>query len=264
MSAKGNKAKASKNAPKDPTPKSVPSAGRLPVRSPIDDGMCSQMFNLPPALQYRRRDSFPLVPGLPDPPRKKRKSKVSVENTPASAADKSSSAEDALSSTSAVNKSSSAEDALKSASAADKSSFAEDTSINSALEGNKGPSSESGNTPLTERKSSRACSPWGDSNDEEETKSSDPPKIDGKDSPLPALHAENTLASKRAGLPPVSERHQFKESSSSPEINAIHGECDDTDEEDSPPASGVRTVELSKKSLEKEALHLTIFNGPLS
>ncbi len=73
------------------------------------------------SLQYRRRDSSPLVPGLSDPPRKKRKSKVSVENTPASAADKSSSAEDALISTSAVNKSSSAEDALISASAADKS-----------------------------------------------------------------------------------------------------------------------------------------------
>ena len=88
MSAKGNKAKASKTAPKDPTPKRAPSAGRLPARSPIDDGMRSQMFNLEPVLQYRRRDSSPLVPGLTmDPPRKKRKSRVSVENTPASAAD---------------------------------------------------------------------------------------------------------------------------------------------------------------------------------
>ena len=73
MSAKGNKAKASKTAPKDPTPKRAPSAGRLPVRSPIDDGMRSQMFNLEPALQYRRRDSSPLVPGLTmERPRKKR------------------------------------------------------------------------------------------------------------------------------------------------------------------------------------------------
>ena len=128
MSAKGNKAKASKTAPKDPTPKRVPSDGRLPARSPIDDGMRSQMFNLEPALQYRKRDRSPLVPGLQDPPRKKRKSKVSSDNTSASAADKSSSAEDTTISTSAVDKSSSAEDAPISASAADKSSSAEDTS----------------------------------------------------------------------------------------------------------------------------------------
>ena len=81
MSAKGNKAKANKNAPKDPTPKRASSTGRLPVRSPIDDGMRSQMFNLSPDLQYRRRDNSTLVPGLQDPPPKKRKAKVSVEDT---------------------------------------------------------------------------------------------------------------------------------------------------------------------------------------
>ena len=131
MSAKGNKAKASKTAPKDPTPKRAPSAGRLPVRSPLDDGMRSQMFNLEPALQYRsRRDSSPLVPGLAmDPPRKKRKSRVSVDNTPASAADQSSSAEDT---TSAVDKSSSAEDTASSTSAVDKSSSAEDTALSAS------------------------------------------------------------------------------------------------------------------------------------
>ena len=173
MSAKGNKAKATK----DPTPKCTPSAGRLPVRSPIDDGMRSQMFNLEPALQYRRRDSSPLVPGLTmDPPRKKRKFRVSVENTPASAANQSSSAEDTTISTSAVDKSSSAEDTAPSASAADKSSSAEDTpslplgirlsdavdkrlqqlsssktpeKAHFAMEGDNCPGNESGNTPLT-------------------------------------------------------------------------------------------------------------------
>ena len=124
MSAKGNKAKASKDAPKDPTPKRAPSAGRLPTRSPIDDGMRSQMFNLSPALSQRRRSNSPLLPGLMDPPPKKRKAKVSVEDPSASAADKSSSAEDK--SSSAEDKSSSAEDTRISASAADKSSSAED------------------------------------------------------------------------------------------------------------------------------------------
>ena len=128
MSAQGNKAKATKNKPKDPTPKRASSTGRLPVRSPIDDGMRSQMFNLSPALQYRRRDSSPLVPGLQDPPRKKRKAKVSSDDTPASAAGiVSSSAEDIVSSTSAVYMSSSAEDTTSFASAANKSSSAEDT-----------------------------------------------------------------------------------------------------------------------------------------
>ena len=128
MSAQGNKAKANKNKPKDPTPKRASSTDRLPVRSPIDDGMRSQMFNLSPALQYRRRDSSPLVPGLQDPPRKKRKAKVSSDDTPAFAADiVSSSAEDIVSSTSAVDKSSSAEDTASFTSAVNKSSSAEDT-----------------------------------------------------------------------------------------------------------------------------------------
>jgi hypothetical protein len=259
MSAKGNKAKASKSAPKDPIPKSAPSTGRLPVRSPIDDGMRSQMFNLSPALQYRRRDSSPLVPGLQNPPRKKRKSKVSSsDNTSASAADKSSSAEGTTISTSAVVKSSSAEDTASPASAADKSSSAEDTPSlplgirlsdavdkrlqqlssskfpekeHSALESDKRPSSESGNTPLGSRKSSRACPPLGD-DDEEETKSSDPPRIDGEDSLSPALQAVNTLANNRTRLVPVSNRHKFKMPSSSSKVNAAHGPYESTDEDD--------------------------------
>jgi hypothetical protein len=218
MSAKGNKAKASKNAPKDPTPKSAPSAGRLPARSPIDDGMRSQMFILSPALQYRRRDSSPLVLGRQDPPRKKRKSKVSSDNTSASAADKSSSAEDTTISTSAVDKSSSAEDMpIK---------FPEKE--HSASGGDKGPSSESGNSPLASRKSSRACPPWGDMDEpeDEEIKSSYPPKIAGEDSPPSALHAVSTLANNRTLVDiPVSKRHDFK--MPSPSSSSVT-----TDEED--------------------------------
>ncbi len=113
MSAKGNKAKASKDAPKDPTPKRAPSAGRLPARSPLDDGMRSQMFNLSPALSQRRRSNSPLLPGLTDPPPKKRKAKVSVDDASASAAEKSSSAEDTPISASAADKSSSVEDTVR-------------------------------------------------------------------------------------------------------------------------------------------------------
>jgi hypothetical protein len=54
--------------------------------------------------------TLPFLPGLTDPPPKKRKAKVSVENTSASAADKSSSAEDTPTSASAADKSSSVED----------------------------------------------------------------------------------------------------------------------------------------------------------
>jgi hypothetical protein len=245
MSAKGNKAKANKNAPnpKDPTPKRAASAGRLPFRSPIDDGMRSQMYNLSPALQYRRRSGSTLVPGLQDLPPKKRRPKVSSDNTSASAADKSSSAEGTTISTSAVVKtssatdksssadgttistsavvkSSSAKDSVVSASAADKSSSAEGTPVlplgirlsdavdkrlqqlssnktpvkeHPAMEGVNCPGNESGNTPLStaeeikassakgKAQGSRACSPWGDAEDleEEDTKSSDPPKIAG-------------------------------------------------------------------------------------
>ena len=251
MSAKGNKAKASKDAPKDPTPKRAPSAGRLPTRSPIDDGMRSQMFNLSPALSQRRRSNSPLLPGLMDPPPKKRKAKVSFDDPSASAADKSSSAED---------KSSSAEDTSVSASAADKSSSAEDMPLGIRL-------SEavdqrllqlSSRTPEKEHsfieasftstaKSSRTSllGPWGDLEDEDETKSSEPPKIVGEESPLPALHAEETRSNNPSELVSVSDRHKFKSSNSSPkkngeasggnfprlEMNARHGACVDTDDE---------------------------------
>ncbi len=87
MSAKGNKAKATKNpkgeASQDPAPsvpRRQPSGGRLPARSLIDDGMRSQMFNLSPAL--RRRSGSSLLPGLADPSPKKRKAKVSVDKEP--------------------------------------------------------------------------------------------------------------------------------------------------------------------------------------
>jgi hypothetical protein len=148
MSPTGSKAKATKS----PTPKRAPSAGRVPARSPIDDGMRSQMFNLPTSLQYRsRRSNSPLLLGLADPPPKKRKAKVSFENTSASAADKSPSAEDTTISTSAVVKSSSAEDTpaqplgIRLSDAVDQrlqqlssSKFPEKE--HSALDGDKGPS----------------------------------------------------------------------------------------------------------------------------
>ena len=47
MSAKGKKAA----APKTKGPASSPVENRIPARSPIDDGMRSQMHNLSPALQ---------------------------------------------------------------------------------------------------------------------------------------------------------------------------------------------------------------------
>jgi hypothetical protein len=274
MSAKGNKAKAGKEAPKDPTHKRVPSAGRVPV-SPIDDGMRSQMFNLPVALQYRRCSNSPLVPGLQDPPPKKRKPKVSLDNTSASATDKSSSAEGTTISTSAVDKSSSAEDTAFSTSAVDKSSSAEDTPApplgirlseavdqrlqqlsssrtpekeHSAMEGDKGPGYASGNTPLTAAKSSRASllGPWSDLEDEEETKSSDPPKIDGEDPLPPALRAEDSLANSQTGLVPVSKRHKFKTPSSTAKINAIHGLYESTDEDDDSSPSPFMQAALRK------------------
>jgi hypothetical protein len=203
MSAKGNKAKASKDAPKDPAPKRAPSAGRLPLRSPIYDGMRSQMFNLSPALSQRRRSNSPLLPGLLDPPPKKRKAKMSVEDTPASAADKSSSAEDTSISASAADKSSSAEDTptpplgIRLSEAVGQrllqlSSSRIPEKEHSAFEEDKGPGYESGNTPLAATKSSRASllGPWGDLDDEEDPPPS--PKIDGESSLLPALHAEDS------------------------------------------------------------------------
>jgi hypothetical protein len=254
MSAKGNKAKAIK----EPTPKRAPSASRIPVRSPIDDGMRSQMFNLPTSLQYRsRRSNSPLVPGLADPLPKKRKAKVSLDNTSASAADKSSSAEDTTISASAANKSSSAEDTpthplgIRLSEAIDQrllqlSSSKIPEKEHSASEGDKGPSSESGNSPLAARKSSRACSPWGDSDDEEETKSSNPPKIDGENTLPPALRAEDSLANRQTGLVPVSERHKFKTPSSSAKMNARHGLCESTDEDDDPSPSPVHASSTEK------------------
>ncbi len=156
MSAKGNKAKTSKYAPKDPTPKRAPSAGRLPARSPLDDGMRSQMFNLSPTLSQRRRSNSPLLPELKDPPPKKRKAKVSVEDTPASAAGKSSSAEDTSTLAYAANKSSSAEDTLTSPRGIRLSEAVDQRLLqltsskipekeHSAMEGDKDPGNESGN-----------------------------------------------------------------------------------------------------------------------
>jgi hypothetical protein len=265
MSAKGNKAKASKDAPKDPTPKRVLSAGRLPVRSPIDDGMRSQMFNLSPALSQRRRSNSPLLPGLTDPPPKKRKAKVSVEDPSASAADKSSSAED---------KSSSAEDTPISASAADKSSSAEDMPLGIRL-------SEavdqkllqlSSRTPEKEHsfiepsftstaKSSRTSllGPRGDLEDEEETKSSPP---------LPALHAEDSQPNNQCGLVPASDRHKFKsfnlslEGIGEPsgenfprlEMNAKHGACVDTDDEDESSSPSSSSSNIAKIMTDTDAV----------
>jgi hypothetical protein len=226
MSTKGNKAKASK----DPTPKRAPSAGRLPARSPIDDGMRSQMFNLSPALSQRRRSNSPLLPGLADPPPKKRKVKVSFDNTSASAADKSSSAEDIPISASAADKSSSDVEGTPTPPLGIRLSEAIDQRLlqlgsskipekeHSVSEGDKGPGYESGSTPLAAANSSRASllGPWGDREDEEETKSSEPPKIEREDSLFPALHAEDSLSNNQTGLVPVSERHKFKKPSSSP------------------------------------------------
>jgi hypothetical protein len=195
--------------------------------------MRSQMFNLPTS-----RSNSPLLLELADPPPKKRKSKVSFENTSASAADKSSSAEDTTIFASTAEKSPSAEDtptpplSIRLSEAIDQRTLQLGSSKipekeHSALEGGKEPSSESGNTPLAARKSSRACPPWGD----------------GEDSPLPALHAENPLANNRTGSVPVSERHKFKAPSSSPKMNARHGLYDSTDEgDDSSPTSAVGTV----------------------
>ena len=55
----------------------------LPARSPIDEGMRSQMFNLSPGLSNRRRSDVDLLPGLPDktPRRKKDKSPLPKDPT---------------------------------------------------------------------------------------------------------------------------------------------------------------------------------------
>jgi hypothetical protein len=86
MSAKGRKA----TAPKTKGPSSSPVENRVPVRSPIDDGMRSQMLNLSPALQgspllsVRRRSARngPLLSLNMDPTPKKRKQKEAMETSP--------------------------------------------------------------------------------------------------------------------------------------------------------------------------------------
>ena len=79
MSAKGKKAA----APKTKGPSSSPVENRIPARSPIDDGMRSQMHNLSPSLQgspslsVRRRSggNEPLVSLDMDPTPRRRKQK---------------------------------------------------------------------------------------------------------------------------------------------------------------------------------------------
>ncbi len=60
-----------------------PARENLPVRSPIDDGNRSQMYNLSPGLSNRRSSNADLLPGLPDktPRRKKDKSPSAKEPT---------------------------------------------------------------------------------------------------------------------------------------------------------------------------------------
>jgi hypothetical protein len=266
--ATGNKAKASKDTPKDPAPKRAPSAGHHPVRSPLDDGIRSQMLGLSSNLSLRRRSGSPLLSGLSAPPSRKRKATMSLDNVYTTAAGKSSPAEDSSTSASAAGKSSSAEDTSISASAADKSSSVEGTPIlplgirisnavdekleqlnssrtpakeHSAMEAEKGTANEKGNTPLSaaeiakasgtvgKAKSSRTSlfGPWGDLEDEEETKSSEVPSLLGKPSLLPALNAESSHPLNRdkiSSIPPkevtgitsVSNRHDFNSPSSSP------------------------------------------------
>jgi hypothetical protein len=105
-------------------------------------------------------------------------------------------------------------------------------------------------------KSSRASllGPWGDLGDEEETRSSDPPKIDGKDSLLPAMHAEDYQSFNRDSMANnfsidgreralVSERHKFKSPNLSPkndgeasgENNPGSGVTTDDEDDSSPP-----------------------------
>jgi hypothetical protein len=100
--------------------------------------------------------------------------------------------------------------------------------------------------PLRQQRAQELLSflgPWGDLDDEEETKSSDPPRIDGEDPLRPALHAVDTLANNQTRLVLVSERHKFKAPSSSPKMNTRRGLYDSTDEDDdSSPTSAVGTV----------------------
>ena len=54
----------------------------LPVRSPIDDSMRSQMFNLSSGLSNRRSSNADLLPGLPDKASRKSKGKSPLAKDP--------------------------------------------------------------------------------------------------------------------------------------------------------------------------------------
>ena len=54
----------------------------LPVRSPIDDSMRSQMFNLSSGLSNRRSSNADLLPGLPDKAPRKSKGKSPLAKDP--------------------------------------------------------------------------------------------------------------------------------------------------------------------------------------
>jgi hypothetical protein len=161
---------------------------------------------------------------FPDTPPRKRKAKVSVENTSASAADKSSSAEYTPISASAADKSSSVEDmptpplGIRLSEAVDQrllqfSSSRIPEKEHSAVEGDKGPGNESGNTPLSATESGKASGvegkarsskasllgPWGDVPDEED--SLPPPRSDDEDS---ASSATKGLDPNHFGLTPMS------------------------------------------------------------
>jgi hypothetical protein len=85
MSPKGKKAA----SPKTKGPASSPVENRIPARSPIDDGMRSQMHNLSPALQgtpalsvRRRFGGKPILCLDMDPTSRKRKQKDAMETSP--------------------------------------------------------------------------------------------------------------------------------------------------------------------------------------
>ncbi len=170
----------------------------------------------------------------------------------ASAADKSSSAEDTSTSASAADKSSSVEGTpidplgIRISDAIDQrlmqlASSKTPMKEHFAIEKEKGAANEKGNTPLSAAESAKALStvgkakssrtsplgPWGDRDDEEETKSSEGPNLVGKPSPLPVLNAESSHPLNRSlmsssspekgtGIFPVSNCHDFKSPSSSP------------------------------------------------
>ena len=119
-----------------------------------------------------------------------------------------------------------------------------------------------------------------DLDDEEETKSSEPPKIDGEAPLLPALHAEGSQSLNRdpiasnlfkdgRELTLVSERHKFKSPNSSPKkneeasgenlprsgVNARHGSFDSTDDEDD--SSSIPAVASSTEKGSKEIIDVS-------